>query len=106
MGRMVESKLKTDLEIALDSNIIKWKIIDYKCSNFWIFNEHPPITPNRLIFVPVWKNTAGLMACFEAAYKWGYEGILFDKWDDFSIIQNVGKHSLPYPHVFMIPSQQ
>lgn len=74
MGILVESKLKTDLERALDSNIIKWKIIDYKCRDFWIFSEPDS---HRLIFIPVQEKMDDLMTCYEAAYKWGYEGVLF-----------------------------
>ena len=93
----------SDLERALDTKIIPWTIVEYKCRDFWIFLNHESNTPNHLVFVPVCKNLEGLVACYSGAYKWGYDGVNFDKWTSFKITQVVD-NTMKYPCVHMIPT--
>lgn len=95
--------MTTDLERALDERIIPWTIVEYRCRVFWIFLNHESNIPNHLVFVPVSKNLECLVACYAGAYKWGYDGINFSKWNSFQIMQLVDD-SVLYPHIHMMPS--
>lgn len=49
----------------------------------------------------------GLVACYKAAYQFGYNGIDSDKWDSFEIkqmVDNQGK--MQYPCVYMYPGNK
>ena len=94
------------LEQALNNGTAPWKNIEYRCKEFWIFADGHPVTDGHLLFVPIDLTMVNLVACYEAAYKWGYDGIQYEKWDAFNIGQNIGiaaGQSVAYPHVHMIP---
>lgn len=96
----------TDLEKALDSKLAPWTDIDYRCKEFWVFRDRYPVSEGHLLFVPTFQNNQCLMACFNAAYKWGYDGIDRELWSGFNVGQNVGStagQTVMYPHVHMIP---
>lgn len=101
--------MNSDLERALSNGIAPWKSIEYRCKEFWIFNDGFPVTDGHLLFVPVVENQDCLYACFQAAYKWGYNGVSNGNWDGFNIGQNCGVaagQTVMYPHVHMIPRRK
>ena len=96
----------TDIEQALDAKIAPWTEIEFRSKTFWVFRDAYPVTEGHLLFVPVFQNTECLMSCYQAAYKWGYNGIDLDRWQGFNVGQNVGHsagQTVIYPHVHMIP---
>ena len=98
--------MKTDLEKALDTKVAPWTEIEYRCKDFWIFRDAYPVTEGHFLFVPTNQTSDCLYACFQAAYKWGYNGVKDEKWDGFNIGQNCGEsagQTVMYPHVHMIP---
>ena len=98
--------MRTDLEKALDTKLAPWTAIEYRCKDFWIFRDAYPVTEGHLLFVPTHHTSDSLYACFQAAYKWGYEGVESERWDGFNIGQNCGVsagQTVMYPHVHMIP---
>lgn len=98
--------MNTDIEKALTSKLAPWTEIEYRCKEFWIFADKYPVTPGHLLFVPTMENMECLVACYEAAYKWGYNGINNEHWDGFNVGQNIGSsagQTVMYPHVHMIP---
>ena len=95
-----------DLEKALANKVAPWTNIQYKCKEFWIFEDGYPVTAGHLLFVPTFETFDNLMACYAGAYKWGYNGIDLARWDGFNVGQNIGQASgqtIMYPHVHMIP---
>ena len=101
--------MKTDLELALDNKLAPWTEIEYRCKDFWIFRDAYPVTDGHLLFVPTMENSQCLYACFQGAYKFGYDGVTSDKWDAFNIGQNVGEsagQTVMYPHIHMIPRRK
>lgn len=96
----------SDIEQALNNGIAPWKEIEYRCNDFWVFADGFPVSTGHLLFVPVMKTPSCLYKCFEAAYKWGCDGVEDGKWSGFNIGQNVGEvagQTVNYPHVHMIP---
>ena len=101
--------MKTDLELALDNKLAPWIEIEYRCKDFWIFRDAYPVTDGHLLFVPTMTNSQCLYACFQGAYKFGYDGVASEKWDAFNIGQNVGEsagQTVMYPHIHMIPRRK
>jgi diadenosine tetraphosphate (Ap4A) HIT family hydrolase len=101
--------MKTDLEIALGNKLAPWTEIEYRCKDFWIFRDAYPVTDGHLLFVPTMENSQCLYACFQGAYKFGYDGVASEKWDAFNIGQNVGEsagQTVMYPHIHMIPRRK
>ena len=101
--------MKTDLELALGNKLAPWTEIEYRCKDFWIFRDAYPVTDGHLLFVPTMENSQCLYACFQGAYKFGYDGIASEKWDAFNIGQNVGEsagQTVMYPHIHMIPRRK
>lgn len=101
--------MKTDLETALDNKVAPWTSIEYRCKDFWIFQDAYPVTDGHLLFVPTMENSQCLYACFQGAYKFGYDGVASEKWDAFNIGQNVGEsagQTVMYPHIHMIPRRK
>lgn len=101
--------MKTDLETALDTKQVPWTAIEYRTKDFWVFRDGFPVTEGHLLFVPTYKKSANLEKCFQAAYKFGYDGWQDDKWDGFNIGQNCGEvagQTVMYPHVHMIPRRK
>lgn len=95
-----------DLERALDSKTAPWTEIEYRTRDFWVFRDAYAVTPGHLLFVPTHNRQKELMACYEAAYQFGYSGVEAESWDAFNIGQNVGEaagQTVMYPHVHMIP---
>ena len=101
--------MRTDLEQALDERRAPWTEIEYRCKDFWIFRDAYPVTDGHLLFVPTMENSQCLYACFQGAYKFGYDGVASEKWDAFNIGQNVGEsagQTVMYPHIHMIPRRK
>jgi len=101
--------MATDLEKALDAKVAPWTDIEYRCKDFWIFRDAYPVTEGHFLFVPTNQTSDCLYACFQAAYKWGYNGVKDEKWDGFNIGQNCGEsagQTVMYPHVHMIPRRK
>jgi diadenosine tetraphosphate (Ap4A) HIT family hydrolase len=101
--------MATDLEKALDNKVAPWTDIEYRCKDFWIFRDAYPVTEGHFLFVPTNQTSECLYACFQAAYKWGYNGVNDEKWDGFNIGQNCGEsagQTVMYPHVHMIPRRK
>jgi diadenosine tetraphosphate (Ap4A) HIT family hydrolase len=101
--------MKTDLELALGNKLAPWTEIEYRCKDFWIFRDAYPVTDGHLLFVPTMENSQCLYACFQGAYKFGYDGVASEKWDAFNIGQNVGEsagQTVMYPHIHMIPRRK
>lgn len=96
----------TDLEKALSEGRAPWTEIEYRTNYFWVFADAYPVTPGHLLFVPVNETFDGIMACYKAAYQFGYNGVVDQKWDAYNIGQNVGEaagQTVMYPHIHMIP---
>jgi ATP adenylyltransferase len=94
---------------ALESGIAPWDQIELKTKRYWVFRDGFPVTEGHLLFVPVTQEWGDLQECWQAAYKWGYNGIQSEKWDAFNIGQNVGAESgqtIMYPHVHLIPRRK
>jgi diadenosine tetraphosphate (Ap4A) HIT family hydrolase len=99
----------TELEQALASKLAPWTEIEYRTKTFWVFKDAYPVTEGHLLFVPTYKKSENLYDCFEAAYKFGYDGVESEKWQGFNIGQNVGEtagQTVMYPHVHMIPRRK
>lgn len=96
----------SDLEKALTNGVAPWKDIEYRCKDFWIFNDPAVPAKGYLCFVPTSQDTSCLIEAYRAAYKWGYEGLILEKWQGFNIVQCVDKAAgqlVDYPHIHMIP---
>jgi diadenosine tetraphosphate (Ap4A) HIT family hydrolase len=96
----------TDLEKALYEKRAPWTEIEFRSADFWIFRDAYPVTPGHLLFVPTQECFDNIMACYKAAYKWGYEGLRSENWQAFNVGQNVGEaagQTIMYPHIHMIP---
>jgi len=100
----------TDIEKALANGIAPWKEIEYRCKDFWIFSdtENAP-AKGYLCFVPTFCNSRCLSETYQAAYKWGYDGIVSGKWEGFNIVQSVGVvagQNIEYPYIHMLPRRR
>jgi hypothetical protein len=96
----------TDIERALNDGRAPWKEIEYRCKDFWIFRDQTAPSENYLCFVPTFERMDCLLACYKAAYQWGYNGVQDEKWQGFNIIQSVGDSAGQknyYPHIHMLP---
>jgi len=89
--------MSLDIEKALDTNIIPWKNIVHRCSDFWIFDDH------GLVFAPTLRKHDNLIAAYKGAYLWGVVGVQNGKWSGFKIEQTVGlTQTVEYPHIIMM----
>lgn len=101
--------MATDLERALDEQRAPWKEIEYRTKDFWVFRDAYPVTEGHLLFVPTTEDFEGIMSCFRAAYKFGYDGFERGNWEAFNIGQNCGEaagQTVMYPHIHMIPRRK
>ena len=101
--------MATDLERALDDKRAPWTEIEYRTKDYWVFRDAYPVTEGHLLFVPTYEKSSNLEKCFQAAYKFGYDGWQDDRWDGFNIGQNCGEaagQTVMYPHVHMIPRRK
>jgi diadenosine tetraphosphate (Ap4A) HIT family hydrolase len=101
--------MSTDLEIALSNRIAPWTEIEYRTKDFWVFRDGYAVTDGHLLFVPTYEKSDNLYECFKAAYKFGYDGVVSERWDAFNIGQNCGEaagQTVMYPHVHMIPRRK
>lgn len=99
----------TDIENALTDGIAPWTEIEYRTKDFWVFKDAYAVTEGHLLFVPTYEKFDNLMECYKAAYKFGVNGILSEKWDAFNVGQNCGEaagQTVMYPHVHMIPRRK
>lgn len=88
--------MRTDIEQALDNKTIPWTNIEYRCNEFWIFND------THLVFAPTTHNHECLMACFKGAYQWGVIGIQNETCTGFTTNLQIGESAgqmIQYPHV-------
>ncbi len=81
----------TDLERALNERRAPWTEIEYRTRDYWVFSDKYPVTEGHLLFVPTQEKFDNIMACYKAAYKFGYDGVASEKWDGFNVGQNCGK---------------
>jgi ATP adenylyltransferase len=101
--------MATDLERALDERQVPWKEIEYRTKDFWVFRDGYPVSEGHLLFVPTYKRFENIVECFKGAYKFGYDGVNFEKWEGFNVGQNCGEvagQTIMYPHVHMIPRRK
>ena len=101
--------MNSDLEQALDKKIAPWTEIEYRTKDFWVFRDAYPVTDGHLLFVPTFEKSDNLYECFKAAYKFGYDGVVSERWDAFNVGQNCGEaagQTVMYPHVHMIPRRK
>ena len=101
--------MNSDLEQALDSKIAPWTEIEYRTKDFWVFRDAYPVSEGHLLFVPTFNKSNNLYECFKAAYKFGFDGVISERWDAFNVGQNVGEaagQTVMYPHVHMIPRRK
>jgi diadenosine tetraphosphate (Ap4A) HIT family hydrolase len=101
--------MNSDLEQALDKKIAPWTEIEYRTKDFWVFRDAYPVTEGHLLFVPTFEKSDNLYECFKAAYKFGYDGVVTERWDAFNVGQNCGEaagQTVMYPHVHMIPRRK
>ena len=94
----------TDIERALNDRCITQTIIEYRTKDYWVFRDQEE---KSLLFMPTKKSFDGLVACYKAAYQFGYNGIDSDKWDSFEIKQMVdNQEKMQYPCVYMYPGNK
>lgn len=101
--------MTTTLERALTDGRAPWTEIEFRTKQYWVFADHYPVTQGHLLFVPTEESMDCLWECFKAAYKFGYDGVIQEKWDAFNVGQNVGEaagQTVMYPHVHMIPRRK
>ena len=101
--------MATDLERALNEKKAPWTEIEYRTNSFWVFRDAYAVTEGHLLFVPTYEKFENIMDCYKAAYKFGYEGVISERWDAFNIGQNCGEaagQTVMYPHVHMIPRRK
>ena len=99
----------SDLERALNNGIAPWREIEYRTKTFWVFKDAFPVTEGHLLFVPTYEKAENLYDCFNAAYKFGYDGVASERWDGYNIGQNCGEvagQTVMYPHIHMIPRRK
>jgi diadenosine tetraphosphate (Ap4A) HIT family hydrolase len=99
----------TDLEKALDEKRAPWTAIEYRTKDFWAFRDAYAVTEGHLLFVPTYEKFDNIIECYKAAYKFGYEGVVSEKWDAFNVGQNCGEEAgqtVMYPHIHMIPRRK
>ena len=92
-----------ELERALDAGIIPWNSIEYRTRTYWVFNPTDPVCENHLIFAPVIRSMPGLIDCYQAAYQFGFQGHVANKWAKYRIVQNVSGKDTEYPYIELIP---
>jgi diadenosine tetraphosphate (Ap4A) HIT family hydrolase len=98
--------MRTDLELALDTKRAPWTIIEFRTKDYWVFKDAFPVSEGHLLFVPTQEAFSNIVECFKAAYKFGYEGVISERWDAFNVGQNCGEaagQTVMYPHIHMIP---
>ena len=108
MGRLVVETMN-DLEKALEDKIVPWTEIELRTRDYWVFKDGYPVSEGHQLFVPTYNNTECLMACYEAAYKFGFLMMTSDKCNGYNIGQNIGSvagQTVNYPHVHMIPRRE
>jgi len=94
------------LEQAISDNLVPWRNVEYRTKQYWVFKDTSQNTEGHLLFVPAEETAEHLWQCYQAAYKFGFGGVQTQRWDAFSIKQNVGEaagQTVMYPHVHMIP---
>jgi diadenosine tetraphosphate (Ap4A) HIT family hydrolase len=99
----------TDLERALDERRAPWSNIEYRTKEFWVFRDAYPVTEGHLLFVPTYERFDNIVECFKGAYKFGFEGVEYERWDAFNVGQNCGEvagQTVMYPHIHMIPRRK
>ncbi len=99
----------TDLERALNERRAPWTEIEYRTRDYWVFSDKYPVTEGHLLFVPTQEKFDNIMACYKAAYKFGYDGMASEKWDGFNVGQNCGEsagQTVMYPKIHMIPRRK
>lgn len=99
----------TDLERALNEKRAPWTEIEYRTNQFWVFRDGYPVSEGHLLFVPTQERFENIMECYRSAHKFGYDGIISEKWDAFNIGQNCGEaagQTIMYPHIHMIPRRK
>ncbi len=81
----------TDLERALNEKRAPWTEIEFRSTTFWVFRDKYPVTEGHLLFVPTQEKFDNIIECYKAAYKFGAEGLVTEKWDGFNVGQNCGE---------------
>ena len=97
--------MATDLEQALNEKSAPWTEIEYRTKDYWVFGDADVDTKGCLLFVPTQKQFINLVECYKAAYKFGCDGVVSERWKSFDITQACGdKTPLTYPHISMTPT--
>lgn len=99
----------TDLEKALNERRAPWTEIEFRSRDFWVFRDAYAVTQGHLLFVPTQECFKNIIECYKAAYKFGYDGVVSEKWDAFNIGQNCGQaagQTVEYAHVHLIPRRK
>jgi diadenosine tetraphosphate (Ap4A) HIT family hydrolase len=99
----------SNLEKALDERRAPWTEIEYRTKDFWVFRDAYPVSEGHLLFVPTQERFENIMECYKAAYKFGTDGVVSERWDGFNVGQNCGEvagQTVMYPHVHMIPRRK
>lgn len=91
----------TDIEQALTSGEAPWVEIEFRTLTYWAFSPIEPECDGHMIFAPISRNMSGLVDCYRAAYQFGFQGHVSDKWPKYRIVQDVGRQG--YPFVELIP---
>jgi diadenosine tetraphosphate (Ap4A) HIT family hydrolase len=94
------------LERALNERRVPWSEIEFRSKDFWVFRDAHPVTKGHLLFVPTTEDFEGLLSCYRAAYKFGYDGVERGNWEAFTVRQDCGEaagQTIMYPHIHMIP---
>jgi diadenosine tetraphosphate (Ap4A) HIT family hydrolase len=98
--------MTTDLERALNEKRAPWTEIEHRTKDFWIFRDAYAVTEGHLLFVPTQEEFSNVVECFKAAHKFGYDGVVSERWDAYNVGQNCGEaagQTVMYPHIHMIP---
>lgn len=85
---------------------IPWTDVVLDTRTYTVFRDGFPVTEGHLLFVPKEETMDNLMACYKAAYAWGYGWTEDGYCDAYNIGQNCGTaagQTVMYPHVHLIP---
>lgn len=94
----------TDIERALNDRRITQTVIEHRTKEYWVFRDQEE---KSLLFMPTKKSFDGLVACYKAAYQFGFNGIDCGRWESFEIKQMVdNNHKIQYPCICMYPSDK
>lgn len=103
---VVKGKAPTDLERAIEENLVPWRNPICVDAHYMVFRDGFPVTEGHLLFVPQYNTEIEIMITFRAALEHGQRLQKSHACDGFNIGINCGKaagQTVMYPHIHWIP---